>query len=72
MTEAPRMLPMEAAVAWGVPAIATEAELAEWLRLNPTELEWFADLKTLARQLRGGAALSVWVGGKAVRGGAAD
>lgn len=49
MTEAPRMLPMEAAVAWGVPAIATEAELAEWLRLNPTELEWFADLKTLGR-----------------------
>jgi hypothetical protein len=41
------MQPLGNAADWGVPPIETEAALAEWLNLNPTELEWFADLKGL-------------------------
>ncbi len=33
---------------WPSPAIASSAELAEWLRIDLAELEWFADLKGLA------------------------
>ncbi len=44
---AARMLPVAGTAGWGVPEIATMAELAAWLRLMPTELEWFADLKGL-------------------------
>lgn len=32
---------------WDIPSITTTGELAEWLRLNIGELEWFADLKEL-------------------------
>jgi RNA-directed DNA polymerase len=46
------MLPVSAAAHWGVPAIATVAELASWLRLSPEELAWFADLKGLERRAR--------------------
>ncbi len=47
---APAMLPMAATAGWGVPAIATVAELADWRRLDASELEWFADLKGLNRR----------------------
>jgi RNA-directed DNA polymerase len=30
---------------WDLPAIASVGALADWLRINPGELEWFADLK---------------------------
>ena len=30
---------------WDVPAIATSGDLADWLALTPSELDWFADLK---------------------------
>jgi hypothetical protein len=32
----------------GLPAIATSGDLADWLRLLPGDLDWFADLKGLA------------------------
>jgi hypothetical protein len=48
----PAMLPVAATAGWGVPAIATVAELADWLRLDASELEWFADLKGLNRRPR--------------------
>jgi hypothetical protein len=42
-----QMLPAPAAVAWPVPQIASEGELAAWLRLTAGELEWLADLNRL-------------------------
>jgi RNA-directed DNA polymerase len=33
---------------WDVPRIETTGDLADWLALTPTELDWFADLKGLA------------------------
>ncbi len=36
------------AMRWPAPPIASVAELAGWLRIDLTELEWFADLKGLA------------------------
>jgi RNA-directed DNA polymerase len=47
LTEPQRMQPVAAAEAWPVPAIESAAELADWLLLDPGELEWFADLKGL-------------------------
>ncbi len=41
----PRMGPLR----WPVPPIATEGDLAEWLDLSTTELDWFADTKGLLR-----------------------
>jgi RNA-directed DNA polymerase len=41
---APAMWPAAGAPAsWLVPALTTPAALADWLGLQPTELEWFAD-----------------------------
>jgi RNA-directed DNA polymerase len=40
-----RMQPVHVARSWPVPAIETVGSLAEWLRVTPRELEWFADLK---------------------------
>jgi RNA-directed DNA polymerase len=51
-TEPQLMRPVEAAAAWDVPAIESVGALAEWLRLHPLELAWFADLKGLARTPR--------------------
>ena len=45
--EPERMQPVGAARSWGVPAIATAGELADWLSLSVGELEWLADLKGL-------------------------
>ncbi len=44
---APVMQPLGKASTWALPPIETEAALAKWLNLNPTELEWFADLKAI-------------------------
>jgi RNA-directed DNA polymerase len=48
LTEPQLMRPVPAAVQWDLPAIEYAGALAEWLRLTPTELDWFADLKGLA------------------------
>ncbi|MEP7367245.1 MAG: reverse transcriptase family protein [Acidobacteriota bacterium] len=45
--EAAAMQPVEAAIAWNLPAIESAGALAGWLRITPGELEWFADLKGL-------------------------
>jgi RNA-directed DNA polymerase len=45
----PGMQPVEAAAQWDIPAIATTGELARWLQLDVGDLEWFADLRGLAR-----------------------
>jgi RNA-directed DNA polymerase len=41
------MQPVPAATHWTIPAIPTAGDLANWLRLTPEELAWFADLKSL-------------------------
>ena len=45
--EPQRMQPVAMAQGWDVPAIATPGELAQWLGVAASELEWFADLKGL-------------------------
>lgn len=47
IAEPQRMQPVEAARAWPVPAIESTGALADWLGLDPGELEWFADLAGL-------------------------
>ena len=46
------MHPVVAAAGWNIPKIESERELAEWLRLSESELEWFADLKGIAARSR--------------------
>jgi RNA-directed DNA polymerase len=41
------MQPVAAAKVWSLPAIESVRDLAEWLHLSESELEWFADLKGL-------------------------
>jgi len=43
----PRMQPVDAARPWRVPEIMTPGALADWLGIEPGELDWFADLKGL-------------------------
>jgi RNA-directed DNA polymerase len=43
-----RMRPVAAAAGWKIPQIESTRELAGWLRLSESELEWFADLKGIA------------------------
>ncbi len=43
------MQPVAAAAGWDVPPIESIGALAAWLRLDPAELNWFADLRNLAR-----------------------
>jgi hypothetical protein len=45
-----RMLPMPAAKTWDLPPIVSVGELATWLRLDPDDLNWFADAKKLNRR----------------------
>jgi len=52
IAEPQRMQPVVAAEGWGLPAILSLGDLADWLCLNPDELEWFADLKELGNKLR--------------------
>ena len=47
LLEAHPMQPVAAAKAWSLPAIESIRDLAEWLHLSESELEWFADLKGL-------------------------
>ena len=56
IVEPQRMQAVAAARAWSVPSIASAGELADWLRLDPGEVEWFADLKGL-QCLRSGEGL---------------
>jgi RNA-directed DNA polymerase len=46
-TEPQQMQPVPAARTWPLPRIETIAELADWLGLTVSELEWFADGKRL-------------------------
>jgi RNA-directed DNA polymerase len=43
----PAHVPAPAAQAWSVPTVPTEGELAAWLGISVSELEWLADLKNL-------------------------
>jgi len=45
------MEPVLAAQRWDLPAIETAGDLAEWLSVHPTQLDWFADLKGLCAKL---------------------
>jgi hypothetical protein len=47
-----RMQPVPAAASWNVPRIESTTELATWLNLAVSELEWFADLKDMNRKSR--------------------
>jgi RNA-directed DNA polymerase len=47
ITEPSQMQPVHAARAWAVPRIESVGELAAWLNVTETELEWFADLKRI-------------------------
>jgi RNA-directed DNA polymerase len=49
-----RMQPAEAARAWPIPKIETIGELAEWLEIGATELEWFADLRRMCARPQDG------------------
>ncbi len=46
--ELPAMQPVAVAVKWPLPPITTVSELAAWLNLSLSELEWFADLAALS------------------------
>lgn len=41
------MQPVRAAADWSLPTIESVSALAQWFRLDPSELQWFADLKAL-------------------------
>jgi RNA-directed DNA polymerase len=47
MTQPMQMRPVGAASEWDVPLIATTGDLAGWLGVEISDLEWFADLKGL-------------------------
>lgn len=34
-------------IRWPVRQVTTPGELSEWLGLSPTELDWFADVRSL-------------------------
>jgi hypothetical protein len=46
MSAEPRMRPVAAAKNWKIPEILTESDLAAWLRVRESELEWFANLRS--------------------------
>lgn len=47
LTPTTTMQAHRAARKWQVPAIETVGALAEWLRVTPSDLEWFADLRRM-------------------------
>jgi RNA-directed DNA polymerase len=55
LTEPIRMQPADAARRWPVPKIETVGELAAWLGVSASELEWSADLKRLNARVGSGA-----------------
>jgi hypothetical protein len=56
LTQPPRMDPVPAAADWNIPRIDTAGDLADWLSLTPSELDWLADLKGLTYR-RGASAM---------------
>ena len=50
LTESQQMQPVPAAAGWNVSSIPTAGDLANWLRLDMGELEWFADLRGLCNK----------------------
>jgi len=50
LTEPQRMQPVPAAGKWNVPRIESVGVLCDWLWLEPSQLEWFADLKGLTHK----------------------
>ena len=46
------MLPVAAASGWNIPRIESKSELATWLNLTASELDWYADLKGINRKQR--------------------
>jgi RNA-directed DNA polymerase len=50
LTDVPQMQPATAAATWPIPSITTVGALADWLVLDPADLEWFADLHGLNRK----------------------
>ncbi len=53
LSEPQRMQPVDEAEAWGLPGIESVGSLADWLRVEAGELEWFADLKGLTSRKSG-------------------
>lgn len=49
-----RMHPADAVRGWPIPRIETVGELAAWLGVSASELEWFADLKRLNARVGSG------------------
>jgi RNA-directed DNA polymerase len=47
LTEPQQMQPVAPAATWDIPAIESAGDLAAWLQLGPSEMDWFADLKGL-------------------------
>jgi RNA-directed DNA polymerase len=47
ITGSQAMRPATAAEGWTVPPITTIGALAEWMKVTPEEVQWFADLKGL-------------------------
>ncbi len=50
LTEPQEMLPVAAAETWDLPRIESVGALCDWLWLEPSQLEWFADLKGLCNR----------------------
>src|SRR5262245_4105805 len=53
IAETPRMQPVPAAAEWRVPPIESPGDLARWLQIEVSDLDWFADLKGLAHKSAG-------------------
>lgn len=47
LTTRPPMRPIAAARDWRIPSIQSPGELADWLDVEPNQLEWYADLRSL-------------------------
>jgi retron-type reverse transcriptase len=52
LTEPQQMQPVPAAKKWQIPRIETARDLADWFWLEDGQLEWFADLESLACKTR--------------------
>ena len=50
--ESNSMRPVAAASSWKIPSIESVGALADWLHLDASDLEWFADLKRLTSRRR--------------------
>jgi hypothetical protein len=52
LTQPGSMQPVSAAASWKVPAIESAGALADWLQLPSSEIDWFADLKSLSNKVK--------------------